>query len=108
MSVENTQFSLTLKWNVVNNPLDPITHCNIYAASLLANSEEVKTPTWKGICIYRGQAYANCFRLCGTHVLSNDLRKQLFGLELRVQSVTSTRRKSSVDNADSLTVWFYP
>ena len=106
VSIENT-VSLTIKWDISNNPADPITHCNVYATSLLGEPVG-KAVSWKGDCIYIGVAYANCFRVCGMHMLSNDLKEQPFGVEFRLQSVTLARRKPSVNSADSITVWFYP
>ena len=108
MLAENTQLSLTVKWTVVNNPLDPITHCNIYATSVLSKSNEMKTDIWKGDCVYFGQAYTNCFRLHHIHVLSKNLTTQPFGVEVRVQSVTYARRKLDVDECDSITMWLKP
>ena len=105
VSAENNQLSFTLKWTAVNNDLDPITHCNIYSMCLLGVSDE---STWRGERVFLGAAYANCFRLTGIHILSSDLRKQQFGLELRVQPVTSSRRKNNVNDTDSITVWFDP
>ena len=92
----------------VNYSLDPITHCNIYSTSLLAVSNETQIHAWKGERIYLGTAYANSFRVTQMHILSSDLRKQPFGLELRVQLVTLARRKHNVKYADSITVWFTP
>jgi hypothetical protein len=106
MCAEKMPLSFTVRWTVMNNSLDPITHCNVYATSLLGRSDEMKTHTWKGDCVYLGTAYANCFRLHGMHILSNDLTIHPFGLEVKVQSVTSTRRKPRVDNSDSVTIWF--
>lgn len=104
VSMHNT-VSLTLKWTTLNNPIDPITHCNVYASNLLGIAKDTR---WKGENIYLGAAYANCFRVHCMHMLTNDLKEQLFGLEFKVQPVTSARRKPSVDNADSITVWFNP
>ena len=98
--------SLTLKWTHLKNTVDPITHCNVYATSLLGESCGKEVMTWKGECIFLGSAFTNCFRVCGMHILSNDLKKQPFGIEFRLQAVTYSRRKPSVNNADSITVWF--
>ena len=106
MCNEKISLSFTVKWTVINNPLDPITHSNIYATSLLGKSDEIKTHSWNGDCVYMGTAYADCFRLHGIYILSNDLRIHPFGLELKVQSVTSARRKLCVNDSDSITVWF--
>jgi hypothetical protein len=104
VSAEKT-VALTLKWTLLNNSVDPITQCNIYCTSLLGGAEE-QTATWKGEYVYLGAAYANCFRVCSMHMLSSNLREESFGLEFRVQLVTSGRRKPSVDNADCVIVWF--
>ena len=94
--------SLTLKWTTLNNSIDPITHCNIYASNLLGTKG---CPSWNGDHIYLGMAHANCFRVCCLHILSNNLKEQPFGFEFKVQPVTSSRRKPSIDNSNSLTVW---
>ena len=102
----DSTISLTLKWTVSNNPVDPISHCNVYATSLLGGSGEAEGASWTGERIYLGSAYASCYRVHGMHMLSSDLKEQPFGLGFRVQSVTIGRRKPSVDDADSITVWF--
>lgn len=102
----NKSVSLTLKWTDQNNSLDPITHSNVYATSLLGESGGNEVMSWKGECVYLGTAYTNCFRVNGMHILSNDLKKQPFGIEFRLQAVTVSRRKCSVNDADSITVWF--
>ena len=106
VSKTNT-ISLTLNWTNSNNPVDPIDHCNLYATCLLGSPEK-EGSCWQGQCIYLGSAYANCFRACGLHLLSGDLKEQPFGLKFRVQSVTAARRKPSVEDADRLVVWFCP
>ena len=104
----DNRVSLTLKWTVSSNPVDPISHCNVYATSLLGRSEGKESANWKGDCIFLGTAYANCFRVCSMHMLSNNLKEQPFGIEFKVQSVTSARRKPSVDKADSISLQFNP
>jgi hypothetical protein len=104
VSADNT-ISLTLKWTVSNNHADPITHCNVYATTLLGGFEEEEGTSWNGEPIYLGSAYASSYRVCNMHMLSSNLKEQPFGLELRVQPVTLSRRKPSVDDADSITVW---
>ena len=107
ISTDNT-ISFTLKWTVSNNHVDPITHCYVYATTLLGDSEAKEGTSWNGEPVYLGSAYASCYRVCSMHMLSNNLKEQPFGLELRVQPVTLSRRKPSVDDADSITVWFSP
>lgn len=74
----------------------------MYATSLLGGSEGTG---WKGECVYLGSAYANCYRVCDMHVLSNNLKEEQFGVQFRVQPVTLARRKPNVKDADSITVW---
>ena len=103
---DNSTFSLTLSWTPFNNPIDPIDHCNVYATCLLGREKE--GVSWEGECVYLGTAYANCYRVCSMHILSRDLEEQPFGLKLVVQTVTKSRRKPSVHNADTLVVCFKP
>ena len=95
--------SFTLTWLTVNNPADPIDHCNIYSTCVIGNQGD-ELPVWQTEAVFLGRAYTECFHVAGLPLFTPDLGSSAVSYEIRAQPVSVSRRKSSVVNSPCLVV----
>lgn len=93
VSSDGQRASLTLSWQAVDSPRDPIDHCNIYLSSIISEKSRETDIPWKSERAFLGRSYVKSFRVSELYLLVSKDSENSVVFEFCVQPVTASRCK---------------